>query len=70
MSASSWMQGTPAGLPSGMPGIALVMDGAMQQAPQRGRHAAGDAERAVEEAGGASGMGGLSVQVARRRQPA
>jgi hypothetical protein len=31
---SSWMQGTPAGLPWGMPGMGLLMDGAMQQAPQ------------------------------------
>jgi oxygen-independent coproporphyrinogen-3 oxidase len=38
-SAPSWMQRTPAGLPWGMPGIALEMDGAMQQAPQLSRHA-------------------------------
>lgn len=31
------MQGTPAGLPFGMPGIADVIDGAMQQAAQPGR---------------------------------
>ncbi|MES2042199.1 MAG: hypothetical protein V4495_30680 [Pseudomonadota bacterium] len=31
------MQGTPAGLPLGIPGIALLMDGAMQQAAQWGR---------------------------------
>jgi hypothetical protein len=31
------MQGTPAGLPWGMPGIGLVMEGAMQQAAQWGR---------------------------------
>jgi hypothetical protein len=31
------MQRTPAGLPFGMPGIALVMDGAIQHAPQFGR---------------------------------
>jgi hypothetical protein len=31
------MQGTPAGLPFGMPGMALEMDGAMQQAAQPGR---------------------------------
>ena len=59
MSGSSWMQGTPAGLPSGMPGIGLVMEGAMQQAPQFGRHA-----KSVGEAGRMSGMAGLSVQVA------
>ncbi|CBW75841.1 unnamed protein product [Mycetohabitans rhizoxinica HKI 454] len=34
MSASSWTHATPAGLPPGMPGIGLEMDGAMQQAPQ------------------------------------
>jgi hypothetical protein len=28
------MQGTPAGLPAGMPGIGLAIDGAVQQAPQ------------------------------------
>lgn len=33
-SSSSWMQRTPAGLPSGMPGIGLLIDGAMQQAAQ------------------------------------
>lgn len=38
-SAPSWTHRTPAGLPSGMPGIALEMDGAMQQAPQFSRHA-------------------------------
>ena len=32
------MQATPAGLPKGMPGIGVVMDGAMQHAPQPGRH--------------------------------
>jgi hypothetical protein len=31
------MQRTPAGLPFGMPGMALVIDGAVQQAPQCGR---------------------------------
>jgi hypothetical protein len=31
------MQRTPAGLPPGMPGIGLLMEGAMQQAPQPGR---------------------------------
>jgi hypothetical protein len=36
-SSSSCMQRTPAGLPSGMPGMAELIDGAMQQAPQRGR---------------------------------
>jgi hypothetical protein len=37
--SSSCTQRTPAGLPFGMPGIGLVIDGAMQQAPQPGRHA-------------------------------
>lgn len=35
--ASSCTQGTPAGLPSGMPGRGEVMDGAMQQAAQPAR---------------------------------
>lgn len=37
LSPASWMQCTPAGFPAGMPGIALAMEGAMQQAPQSGR---------------------------------
>ena len=65
MSSPSCTHGTPAGLPSGMPGIGLVMDGAMQQAPQPGRHVA-----ALEDEGGTAGMGGLSSRVACRRQPA
>ena len=36
--SSSWTQGTPAGLPSGMPGIGELIDGAMQQAAQWFRH--------------------------------
>lgn len=39
LSSASCTQRTPAGFPSGMPGIGLVMDGAVQQAPQDGRHA-------------------------------
>jgi hypothetical protein len=35
--ASSCTQRTPAGLPSGMPGIGELIEGAMQQAPQPGR---------------------------------
>ncbi|WP_431289483.1 hypothetical protein [Roseateles chitinivorans] len=35
--SSSWMQRTPAGLPSGMPGMGLLIEGAMQQAAQEGR---------------------------------
>jgi hypothetical protein len=31
------MQRTPAGLPSGIPGMEDEIDGAMQQAPQPGR---------------------------------
>lgn len=41
LSSASWMQRTPAGFPSGMPGIGLVMEGAVQQAPHEGRHARG-----------------------------
>lgn len=33
----SCTQRTPAGLPWGMPGMAELMDGAMQHAPQPGR---------------------------------
>jgi hypothetical protein len=36
------MQRSPARLPSGMPGIGLEMDGAMQQAPQPSRQAWGE----------------------------
>jgi oxygen-independent coproporphyrinogen-3 oxidase len=39
----SCAQRTPAGLPSGIPGIGLEMEGAMQQAPQPGRQAVGTA---------------------------
>ena len=35
--SSSCTQGTPAGLPCGMPGMGELMDGAVQQAPQWGR---------------------------------
>ncbi len=38
MSGSSCTQGMPAGLPCGIPGIGDEMLGAMQQAPQFGRH--------------------------------
>ncbi len=37
-SSSSWVHGIPAGLPCGMPGRGEVMEGAMQQAAQWGRH--------------------------------
>jgi hypothetical protein len=36
--ASSWIHGVKAGLPSGMPGIGELMEGAVQQAAQWGRH--------------------------------
>ncbi len=39
--ASSCTQGTPAGLPPGMPGIGELIDGAVQQAAQAGRQACG-----------------------------
>lgn len=35
------MQATPAGFPFGMPGIGLLIEGAMQQAAQPGRQARG-----------------------------
>jgi hypothetical protein len=37
-SAVSCTQRTPAGFPSGMPGIGEEIDGAMQHAPHDGRH--------------------------------
>jgi hypothetical protein len=36
--SSSCTQGTPAGLPRGMPGIGELIEGAVQQAAQPGRH--------------------------------
>lgn len=39
-----WMQGTPAGLPWGIPRKGVAMEGAMQQAPQAGRQGSGEAE--------------------------
>ncbi|WP_284603833.1 hypothetical protein [Dickeya dadantii] len=36
--AESWIQGVLAGFPCGMPGIGLEIEGAVQQAPQSGRH--------------------------------
>lgn len=35
--SSNCAQGTPAGLPPGIPAMALLIDGAMQQAAQPGR---------------------------------
>ena len=37
LASSNCAQRTPAGLPLGMPGIGLEMEGAMQHAPQWGR---------------------------------
>ena len=37
LSLPNCTQRTPAGFPSGMPGIGLVIDGAVQQAPQLSR---------------------------------
>lgn len=42
-SSSNCTQGTPAGLPPGIPGIGLEIDGAVQQAPQPERQASGAA---------------------------
>jgi len=62
ISSSSCTQGTPAGLPSGMPGIGLVMEGAMQHAPQRDRQL-GAGRRGIDVT---DDMGRLSARVARR----
>ncbi|CAN5311674.1 hypothetical protein BH10PSE18_BH10PSE18_47150 [soil metagenome] len=37
-SSPSWTQRTPAGFPSGIPGMGLEMEGAVQHAPQDARH--------------------------------
>ena len=42
LASSSCTHRTPAGLPCGMPGMAELMEGAMQQAPQPGRQCMGD----------------------------
>ena len=66
------MQGTPAGLPWGMPGIGLVIDGAMQQAPQRGRHEGAEGVAAATDpdaAGRADDMRALSAHVTRGARP-
>jgi hypothetical protein len=52
LSAVSWMQRTPAGLPSGMPGMGVEMDGAMQHAPQPGRQFMGEGNRLCRVVGG------------------
>jgi hypothetical protein len=36
--SSRWIQGIPAALPSGIPGMDELMEGAMQQAPQKALH--------------------------------
>ena len=61
---SSCTQATPAGLPWGMPGMAVLMEGAMQQAAQVGRHGAepGDAGLAAGK-----GMAGTEANVGRQR---
>jgi hypothetical protein len=43
LSASSCTQRAPAGLPFGMPGIGLEIEGAVQHAPHAGRHSMGRA---------------------------
>ena len=40
--SSNCTQGTPAGFPSGIPGMGLEMEGAVQQAPQPGRQVMSD----------------------------
>lgn len=47
-SAVNWTQRTPAGFPSGMPGIGDEIDGAMQQAAQPGRQFMRSTPRVVE----------------------
>lgn len=47
LSSASCTQRTPAGLPLGMPGIGLVIDGAVQQAPQPLRQASGEVEKVM-----------------------
>jgi hypothetical protein len=46
--SSNCTQGTPAGLPPGMPGIGVLIDGAMQQAAQSGRQFMGALSAVVE----------------------
>ena len=52
-SAPSCTQRTPAGFPSGMPGMGLVIEGAVQQAPQYGLHWK-EVSMIVREAGASS----------------
>lgn len=58
--SSSCTQRAPAGLPAGIPGIGLVIDGAVQQAPQSDRQDGRDGAGA----GKTLGMMRLSAQVA------
>lgn len=59
LSSASCTQRTPAGFPSGMPGIGLVMEGAMQQAPQLGRQ--GREADMASSIQGEAGDAGLTV---------
>jgi hypothetical protein len=59
-SAPSCTHRTPAGLPCGIPGIGLEIDGAMQHAPQSGRQA-----RAETGAGSRTVMARLGVYAGR-----
>ncbi len=40
--SSSWIQGVLAGLPSGIPGMGVEIEGAVQQAPHKERHSIWD----------------------------
>jgi oxygen-independent coproporphyrinogen-3 oxidase len=51
LSGVSWMQRVSAGLPVGMPGIGVEIDGAVQHAPQRGRQSMGGLSRRSAIAG-------------------
>jgi hypothetical protein len=53
-----------------MPGIGLVIDGAMQHAPQPGRHDGSAISAKRDEAAADTGIAGLSSRVARPGQPA
>jgi len=65
-SSSNCTHLTPAGLPPGMPGIGLVIDGAMQQAPQPERQG----RFGVRGARAGDVMVRLSAQVARQGEAA
>jgi hypothetical protein len=70
MASSSCTQGTPAGLPSGMPGIGLVIDGAMQHAPQPARQLASDDAVGLGRGRAVGAMAGLSSPLANCGQAA